>query len=329
MEMQMNSQMPFTMPSPIDNSKLDKKYEQIKEIKEAFDVSEDALKHLNKSIELLYEARSWGEVDIYLGGGMATSAIKHEKIKGAIYEIQASNKAIENLKNELKDVNKIESLKLSNSTVVFDVVFDIVFADFKVQSKIKKTLNNCIEARKEISSINKELSSHLNPELLAFYYLEKDKRELSPKEFNEKQKKLINSAIPKAKNTLNLLQMTQHSINKVSDKVESNKKFFGKNFSAENKLPKARNLITDCNLSIDYLYKSLVGIHGVYFTMSEDLLKFRDGTDKIARSNDIIYENDAVQNFANAKKICSDTISCVESIIKELKSRSEKYQIEE
>jgi len=324
----MNSQIPNTMPSPINKSKLDEKYEKVKEIKEAFDASEDALKHINKSIELLREARGWGEFDI-IGGGGLTSLAKREAMKAASIKMKATKEAVENFKSQIKDVEKFESLNLNESSVLLDVFFDNVFTDFSVQSKINKALDKCREARREIESINSDLDSQLNPELIAFYYLEKDKRELSPQEFNKKQKGLINIAISKANNTLNLLQMTQHSIDKTNEKIEKNKKIFGKNFSAESKWSKTKHLIKDSSYSLGRFYNSLEGIHDIHPTMSENLLKFIELNDKIASYKDVIYEKNALQIYADAKKICSDTISHVESIINVLKNSSEKYQIEE
>lgn len=328
MEMKMNYQMPFTMPSLSDKSKLDVNYEKVKEIKEAFDASELALKHLDKSIEILREARGWGAYDIVAGGGMS-SYVKRDRMKAASKNMKATKEAVENFKSQIKDVEKFESLNLTESSLLLDVFFDNLFTDFVVQSKINEALDKCIDARRDIVPINKDLKSQLNPDLLAFYYLEKDKRELSPQEFNKKQKGLIDLAILKANKSLVILQKTQHSIDKTNEKIEKNKKIFGKNFSAESKWSKTKDLIKDSNFSIGHLYKSLEGIHDIHPTMSENLLKFKELTEKIVKSDNVIYKKDALQIYADASKGCADTISLVENILNILKNSSEKYHFEE
>lgn len=115
----------------------------IKELKEATLAGDNLLDALNKVIDSLKSAANWGTFDM-LGGGMLSTAIKHnhiDKAKENSYEVKDR---IRKFQRELKDIDREFNLDINiGSFASFaDFFFDGFFVDWYVQSSIKDALNN-------------------------------------------------------------------------------------------------------------------------------------------------------------------------------------------
>lgn len=92
----------------------------------------------------LDSAHNWGIYDM-VGGGMISSAIKHNRIDDAKRDIERLSYAAGRLKKELGDVDSslfTGSLDISGFSYTFDIFFDNIFSDFSVQGEINSALDN-------------------------------------------------------------------------------------------------------------------------------------------------------------------------------------------
>ncbi|WP_300347882.1 hypothetical protein [Clostridium sp.] len=118
-------------------------------ISEKTEVTE-ALREAHNCIEIgkivknsLDSAHNWGIYDI-LGGGMISSAIKHNRIDDAKRDIERLSYAAGILKKELGDVDSSlfnGELDISGFSYTFDIFFDNIFSDISVQSEVNRALD--------------------------------------------------------------------------------------------------------------------------------------------------------------------------------------------
>ncbi len=129
-------------------------YDENREIDEAVNAANDALYHLQKADELMDKAKNWGWADIF-GGGMIITAIKHSRINDARREIQASQRALKKLANELHDLNGYPDVDIDiDGFVTFaDYFFDNSFGDILAQVKISEAKKKIEDAIDEVSGI--------------------------------------------------------------------------------------------------------------------------------------------------------------------------------
>jgi len=134
--------------------------DQIKEVKEAIQASEDALMHLEKAKKNLKKANNWGIVDI-LGGDLITTLVKQDKISNARRHMKAAQDALKKLEDEIKDVKDFH-IPNDEFLTLADFFFDGLFADIMVQSKISKAREKCNRAITDVVEIKKNLVLRLN-----------------------------------------------------------------------------------------------------------------------------------------------------------------------
>ena len=141
----------------IDESKID-----IREVSEAVDAGERTLDSLREIRKKLKSAKGWGTWDI-LGGGLISDMAKHSSINEAnkiSFDVQHN---LELFKKELSDVNEFTDIQvnLSSFAQFADFFFDGIFADWFVQTKINKSLNNVDDAIEKIQEIIDDLNRNL------------------------------------------------------------------------------------------------------------------------------------------------------------------------
>lgn len=130
--------------------KLDKAiknfYSQKKEINEAINAGEMALKGLRFAIQSLRKAKNWGTFDM-LGGGLLASAVKHSNLDEAKQIIQDTQVWLGKFRRELSDVNIHEfselTVQIDSFSTFADYFFDNLIFDWAVQSKINRSLEGC------------------------------------------------------------------------------------------------------------------------------------------------------------------------------------------
>lgn len=136
--------------------------EKRKEIQEAIDAADVALKALNNAEIDLRSASGWGIVDL-LGGGFLTSLIKQNDMSDAQIHMDEARIALEKFSEELKDVDQDLDMNLGKDQLVFltDVLFDNALVDLFVQSSISDAQSKVNQTIKKVESLKKELISML------------------------------------------------------------------------------------------------------------------------------------------------------------------------
>ena len=111
------------------------------ELSEARDAGVRAATALDAAQRELGSADSWSAYDTWFGGGLVSSAMKHDRIDAAGRLIAAAQDALVDLARELADVESVAGLRadlgISPTARTFDVWFDNIFSDLSVRSSIK------------------------------------------------------------------------------------------------------------------------------------------------------------------------------------------------
>lgn len=117
-------------------------FANIKEVDEAIEVGEEAIKYTEKTIRSLDKAEGWGVWDM-LGGGMVTTMIKHGHIDDAREHAEETQRILDRFKREISDINMVTSTEIfiGSFETFADYFFDGLIFDWIVQSEIGKTLD--------------------------------------------------------------------------------------------------------------------------------------------------------------------------------------------
>lgn len=101
-------------------------------------LTREARARLLAAQEKMGSARNWGIVDL-LGGGLITNLIKHNRLDGAMREVEQTQPLLRELSRELNELSLPEDtgLDIGGFAVFADFFFDGLFADLYVQSKIR------------------------------------------------------------------------------------------------------------------------------------------------------------------------------------------------
>ncbi|WP_027643437.1 hypothetical protein [Enterocloster clostridioformis] len=129
-----------------------------REINEAVQAGERALKSLRAAEEKLSSARNWGIFDM-LGGGLITDIIKHSKINDASSYLETAKTDLRRFQKELSDIPDYEELRVDiGSFLSFaDFFFDGLLVDYMVQSGINGTRNKVETAIRKVEGLLAEL----------------------------------------------------------------------------------------------------------------------------------------------------------------------------
>ena len=130
-----------------------------KEVIEAIEAANVALKALKQADSDLNSAGNWGIADL-LGGGFFISMIKHSKMDQAQKHMDDARYALQNFSKELSDVD--QGLNLGLDTAGFldfaDVFMDNFFVDWMVQDQINRAQKNVRSAIRRVEEIKDQLS---------------------------------------------------------------------------------------------------------------------------------------------------------------------------
>lgn len=108
-----------------------------KELREAISAGERALFSLRAAQDQLRRAGNWGVADL-LGGGMLTAFLKHQRLGEAEQSLQIAQNDLRRFQNELRDIDQMADLDISDFLAFADYFFDGIVADLMVQSKIRQ-----------------------------------------------------------------------------------------------------------------------------------------------------------------------------------------------
>ncbi|MCM1188448.1 MAG: hypothetical protein NC541_04015 [bacterium] len=121
---------------------------QQKEITEAMQAGQEALRYLNQAKDCLNSAGNWGLLDMF-GGGLISTFVKHSKMNDAEELVQQARSALKRFQRELTDVDNVSEFHIETGDFLTfaDYFFDGLIADWLVQSRIndaKKQVDNAI-----------------------------------------------------------------------------------------------------------------------------------------------------------------------------------------
>lgn len=110
-----------------------------RELQEAIQAGEQALKSLRAAAEKLDSAKKWGIFDM-LGGGFLASLVKNSKMDQAAADMTSARYDLQRFQRELKDVCVTADMQLevSDFLTFADFFFDGFVADYLVQSRIEE-----------------------------------------------------------------------------------------------------------------------------------------------------------------------------------------------
>lgn len=129
-------------------------YDRQREINEAIQAGNQALRSLRQAKECLNSAGNWGILDL-MGGGLISTFVKHSKMKDADDLIQQARSDLRYFSRELTDVDSVPEFHIETGDFLSfaDYFFDGLIADWLVQSRIndaKRQVEHAIQRVEEI-----------------------------------------------------------------------------------------------------------------------------------------------------------------------------------
>jgi hypothetical protein len=135
--------------------------QQLKELVEASAAVTAASEAVRLAETRLTSAKDWGTYDTFFGGGMISSAIKHDRIDGAKTAMAQVSTALERAHAELADVR----LSLANPALArtddwrtFDIWFDNFWSDWATQTRITDSLDGVRRLRSDLGAMAVKLA---------------------------------------------------------------------------------------------------------------------------------------------------------------------------
>ncbi|GAB2752744.1 hypothetical protein GCM10027039_08500 [Terrabacter koreensis] len=121
---------------------------ELREVDQARVAGRSALQALLAAKDKLDSADAWSGWDTFGGGGMLSSALKHERLDEARQRLALATDALDRFTHELDDLRMpgITLPEISGMTRGLDIWWDNVFTDLAVRDTIKKALRNVHEA---------------------------------------------------------------------------------------------------------------------------------------------------------------------------------------
>lgn len=134
--------------------------DQLRELYEATVAVGTASEEVRLAETRLSSAKDWGTYDTFFGGGLISSAIKHDRIDDAKSAMARVSAALERAHTELADVQ----LTLSNPALArtddwrtFDIWFDNFWSDWATQSRISDSLDGVHRIRADLGRMAAKL----------------------------------------------------------------------------------------------------------------------------------------------------------------------------
>jgi hypothetical protein len=128
------------------------------EMEEAIIAGNEVKSSLSQAVTSLESAKGWGTIDMF-GGGVISTAIKHNHLDEASNYMHAAQHLAKKLKRELEDIGTefSQSIELSNLTRFADYFFDGLITDWVIQNQIDDSLEQVKAYKYQITSIVKRI----------------------------------------------------------------------------------------------------------------------------------------------------------------------------
>ena len=129
-----------------------------REVNEAIQAGNQALRSLRQAREKLNSAGNWGIVDL-LGGGFISTFVKHSRMEDANELIQQARNDLRWFQRELMDVDAVADLHIETRDFLSfaDYFFDGLIADWLVQSRINDAKHQVDSAIRKVEEILRRL----------------------------------------------------------------------------------------------------------------------------------------------------------------------------
>lgn len=129
-----------------------------REVNEALQAGNQALRSLEQAKASLNSAGNWGIVDL-LGGGLISTFAKHSKMNDAERLVQQARSDLKRFQRELEDVDAVADFHIETSDFLAfaDYFFDGLIADWLMQSRINDAKQQVDTAIRRVEEILRKL----------------------------------------------------------------------------------------------------------------------------------------------------------------------------
>jgi hypothetical protein len=129
-----------------------------KEIKEAIDVGNIVIDHINIAANCLDSAEGWGTWDL-LGGGLISDLMKHSHIDDAKSEVESVQAELSHFRTELADIKISKDIDIQTDGFgkFADFFFDGLIADWCMQSKINESQESVNNTKAQVQKVLNKL----------------------------------------------------------------------------------------------------------------------------------------------------------------------------
>jgi len=154
----------------------------IKEVDEAIEVGESALKAVEHTIKSLERAEEWGVWNM-VEAGLISTAVKHNHIDEAKNYAEETQRLLGKLKREISDIKMITNTEILIGTfeTFSDYFFDGLIFDWVVQSEIGKSLDSVKNTKNKIDRAMSKLYEEKVTEEFMFHQLEEQIKTIKEK----------------------------------------------------------------------------------------------------------------------------------------------------
>jgi hypothetical protein len=151
----------------------------IREVKEAIHAGKNASQALQNAYQSLDDAKGWGTLDMF-GGGMLSSAIKHDHMDKASDYIHLAQSRMRTFQKELLDIDDDVSVDLDVSGLLkfADFFFDGFIVDWMVQGRINDSREQVHNQLSKVNRILSELKRNLSDNQVKLTSIQTNRREL-------------------------------------------------------------------------------------------------------------------------------------------------------
>jgi len=135
---------------------------QLRELQEAVDAGERALKQIYEALAKLSDAESWSTWDM-LGGGLLTDMMKYSNLDDAQCLMEGVQSELRRYQAELADVAQEITFNLQPEGMLraADYFFDNIFTDWAVRDKIMQSDTQLREVSGRVCSVQKGIRQQL------------------------------------------------------------------------------------------------------------------------------------------------------------------------